>query len=111
MSQHNALTIAAVVVYDPNTGKEERTLYADPKHGLGPNYDDLSEKLNAQAKNGLVYRWLHGFRQEAKRANGQALQLIGRFPNTATVDGKSKIRIATTQPSASRTKGAVLAAS
>lgn len=108
---HNALTIAAVVVYDPNTGKEVRTLYADPKHGLGPNYDDLSEKLTAQKRNGLVYHWLPGFRLEAKRANGQALQLIGRFPNTATADGKSKIRIATTQPSASRTKRTALAVS
>ena len=109
MLKHNTLTIAAVVVYDPNTGKEERILFADPKDGLGPNWGCLSQRLKAQTNAKLVYRWLPNFRKEAKKANGKALQLIARFPNTDTKAGREKVKNAT--PSPSRNKEAALAVS
>jgi dipeptidyl aminopeptidase/acylaminoacyl peptidase len=67
----------AIVVFDPNTGKEEEVLYEDPEFDVsGLNYSQKDKKLTAVSYTGIKHKY-HFFDEEMKSIHDK---LQNEFP-------------------------------
>ncbi len=88
---------AAIVVFDPSTGKEEEVLFEDPEYDVtGLSYSEKEKKLIAASYTGVKHRY-HFFDEEYKSMHAQ---LEKEFPGleiyvTSTTDAEDKFIIRT----------------